>query len=403
MCNLLYNNVTNFKHWFAVVCGTAFEIEIYGKELPAMAIKRVFQKEPVLSIAACLALVSSCFVLPDAEYLGYIDFRTLAILFSLMTVMAGLRGQGVFDRLGRALLSHTRTTLQLTAVLVGLCFFSSMVITNDVSLLTFVPFGIMILTMTGQQKLLISTIVLQTIGANLGSMFTPVGNPQNLYLASAFSVSTGTFLMRMLPLTALSLILLVAAACMLPSASVDIASQPVEEQPEQKKLAVYLALFVVCLGCVSHLIPYPVMLILVLVTLLFTNRALFHKADYFLLLTFVFFFLFIGNVQNIPAVSDLLHKLIRGRELGAGILLSQCISNVPAAILLSGFTDAVRPLLFGVNVGGLGTLIASLASLISYRFYVGTENAHTGRYMKVFTLYNVIFLVILALVAWKIL
>lgn len=152
-----------------------------------------------------------------------------------------------------------------------------------------------------------------------------------------------------------------------------------------------------------HLIPYPVMLVLVLVTLLFTNRALFHKADYFLLLTFVFFFLFIGNVQNIPAVSDLLHKLIRGRELGAGILLSQCISNVPAAILLSSFTDQVTPLLYGVNIGGLGTLIASLASLISYRFYVGTENAHTGRYMKVFTLYNVIFLVILALVAWKIL
>ena len=131
--------------------------------------------------------------------------------------------------------------------------------------------------------------------------------------------------------------------------------------------------------------------------------ALFHKADYFLLLTFVFFFLFIGNVQNIPAVSDLLHKLIRERELGAGILLSQCISNVPAAILLSSFTDQVTPLLYGVNIGGLGTLIASLASLISYRFYVGTENAHTGRYMKVFTLYNVIFLVILALVAWKIL
>ena len=130
------------------------------------------------------------------------------------------------------------------------------------------------------------------------------------------------------------------------------------------------------------------MLVLVLVTLLFTNRALFHKADYFLLLTFVFFFLFIGNVQNIPAVSDLLHKLIRERELGAGILLSQCISNVPAAILLSSFTDQVTPLLYGVNIGG---------------FYVGTENAHTGRYMKVFTLYNVIFLVILALVAWKIL
>lgn len=150
-----------------------------------MAIKRVFQKEPVLSIAACLALVSSCFVLPDAEYLGYIDFRTLAILFSLMTVMAGLRGQGVFDRLGRALLSHTRTTLQLTAVLVGLCFFSSMVITNDVSLLTFVPFTFVVvnsLDAAVRDKLLLPIVCMQTIAANLGSMLTPLGNPQNLYL-----------------------------------------------------------------------------------------------------------------------------------------------------------------------------------------------------------------------------
>ena len=165
----MYNNVTNFKHWFAVVCGTAFEIEIYGKELPAMAIKRVFQKEPVLSIAACLALVSSCFVLPDAEYLGYIDFRTLAILFSLMTVMAGLRGQGVFDRLGRALLSHTHTTLQLTAVLVGLCFFSSMVITNDVSLLTFVPFTFVVvnsLDAAVRDKLLLPIVCMQTMGSS---------------------------------------------------------------------------------------------------------------------------------------------------------------------------------------------------------------------------------------------
>lgn len=362
-----------------------------------------FKKETVLCIAGSLAFISAFFVHPSAAYMGYIDFRVLSLLFSLMLVVAGFQSIGLFHCLGSALLTKVHTTRQLILVLSLLCFFSSMFITNDVALLTFVPFAIMILTMAGQQKLLISTIVLQTIGANLGSMFTPVGNPQNLYLASAFSLSTGTFLIRMFPLTALSLVLLVAAACMLPSTPVDIASQTAAERPEPKKSAVYLVLFMTCLGCVSHLIPYPVMLVLVLITLLFINRTLFQKADYFLLLTFVFFFLFIGNVQNIPAVSDLLHKLIRGRELGAGILLSQCISNVPAAILLSGFTDQVIPLLYGVNIGGLGTLIASLASLISYRFYVGTENAHTGRYMKVFTLYNVIFLIILALVAWKIL
>ena len=362
-----------------------------------------FKKETVLCTAGFLAFISVFLVHPSAAYMEYIDFRVLSLLFSLMLVVAGFQSIGLFHCLGTMLLSKVHTTRQLLLVLSLLCFLSSMFITNDVALLTFVPFGIMILTMAKQQKLLIPTIVLQTIGANLGSMFTPVGNPQNLYLASTFSISTGTFLIRMLPLTALSLVLLITAACMLPSAPVDIISQTVTERPEPKKLAVYLVLFVVCLGCVSHWIPYPLMVVLVLITLLFTDRTLFHKADCFLLLTFVFFFLFIGNVQHIPAVSDLLHKLIHGRELGAGILLSQCISNVPAAILLSGFTDQAIPLLYGVNIGGLGTLIASLASLISYRFYVGTENAHTGNYMKVFTLYNVVFLVILTLVAWKIL
>ena len=177
---------------------------------------RFFKKETVLCVAGILAFISAFFVHPSAAYIGNIDFRVLSLLFCLMLVVAGFQSIGLFHFLGSALLTKVRTTRQLILVLSLLCFFSSMFITNDVSLLTFVPFGIMILTMTGQQKLLISTIVLQTIGANLGSMFTPVGNPQNLYLASAFSVSTGTFLMRMLPLTALSLILLVAAACMLP-------------------------------------------------------------------------------------------------------------------------------------------------------------------------------------------
>ena len=360
-----------------------------------------FKKETVLCIAGILALISAFFVPPSVAYLQYVDFRVLSLLFCLMLVVAGFQSIGLFGCLGSALLSKVHTTRQLTMVLSLLCFFSSMFITNDVALLTFVPFGIMILTMANLEKLLIPVIVLQTIAANLGRMFTPVGNPQNLYLASAFSIPAGTFLMRMLPLTALSLLLLAAAIFLLHAEPVDIPSAKAKHWPNFKETAVYLALFLICLGCVSHLIPYPLMLILVLAALCFVNRALFKNADYFLLLTFVFFFLFIGNTQRIPAVSDLLHRLIRGRELGAGILLSQCISNVPAAILLSGFTDQAIPLLYGVNIGGLGTLIASLASLISYRFYAGTEHAHTGRYMKIFTLYNIIFLIILAFAAWR--
>lgn len=217
---------------------------LYGKELPAMAIKRVFQKEPVLSIAACLALVSSCFVLPDAEYLGYIDFRTLAILFSLMTVMAGLRGQGVFDWLGRALLSHTRTTLQLTAVLVGLCFFSSMVITNDVSLLTFVPFTFVVvnsLDAAVRDKLLLPIVCMQTIAANLGSMLTPLGNPQNLYLYGKSGMDMGSFVLLMLPYSILSLALLALWAVGLcrRGAKISMAHSAAAASPNKALLSLY--------------------------------------------------------------------------------------------------------------------------------------------------------------------
>ena len=259
---------------------------------------------PVIAVLA--AAVTAVFVPPDAAYLGYYDVKTLSCLLCVLAVVGALRRVGLFPLLAQRLVQVFHTTRGAVTALVGITLVGSMLLTNDTALLTFLPLSWFVLERTGQTKWTALTFILQNCAANLGGMLTPFGNPQNLYLASAFSVSTGTFLMRMLPLTALSLILLVAAACMLPSASVDIASQPVEEQPEPKKLAVYLALFVVCLGCVSHLIPYPVMLVLVLVTLLFTNRALFHKADYFLLLTFVFFFLFIGNVQNIPAVFRML-------------------------------------------------------------------------------------------------
>lgn len=183
-----------------------------GKRILFMMSKHIFQKEPVLSIATCLAIISAFFVPPDAEYLGYIDFRTLAILFSLMTVMAGLRGQGVFDSLGHALLSHTCTTLQLTVVLVGLCFFSSMLITNDVSLLTFVPFTFVVLNSLNasvRSKLLLPIVCMQTIAANLGSMLTPLGNPQNLYLYGKSGMDMGSFVLLILPL----LNYIVSASC----------------------------------------------------------------------------------------------------------------------------------------------------------------------------------------------
>lgn len=355
-----------------------------------------FKKETVLCIAALLALCSAFAVPPSVEYLGYLDYRVLALLFCLMLVVAGLQKMGVFQTLAASLLVNIKNTRQLVLLLTGLCFFSSMLITNDVALITFVPFAIMVLEMADQKKLFIPVIVLQTLAANLGSMLTPIGNPQNLYLYSAFSIPASAFLQTMLPLTLAALVLLSAAACLLPCCELTIKDMPPAAPLSRIHLAIYLCLFLVCLGCVAHLITFPWMLLIVTVCMFLTDRSLFRQADYFLLLTFVCFFLFIGNMERIPAVSQFFRSLIQDRELPLGILLSQCISNVPAAILLSGFTQEWKPLLYGVNIGGLGTLIASLASLISYRYYSNLEGAEKGRYFWVFTGYNLVFLLLMS-------
>ena len=358
-----------------------------------------FRKETVLCIAALLALISAFLVPPSMEYITYLDFRVLALLFCLMLVVSGLQSIGVFRYLGASLLKKAANTRQLTLLLVGLCFFSGMVITNDVALITFVPFAIMLLTMAGQEKLMIPVVVLQTIAANLGSMLTPIGNPQNLYLYSSFDLTMGHFLFYMFPLTLLSFLLLIAASILLPKESLELHSDGSTPVPKKKTLILYLLLFIICLCCVLRFLSWQIMLVILIAGVFFIDRNIFRSVDYFLLLTFVCFFLFIGNMERIPAVSRFLHEIINGRELLLGALLSQGISNVPAAILLSGFTDQVRPLLYGVNIGGLGTLIASLASVISFKSYGNVHNAEKGRYMKIFTVYNVIFLIILYIAA----
>lgn len=372
-----------------------------------MMIKHIFKKEPVLSIAACLALISAFFIHPDAKYLGYIDFRTLAILFSLMTVMTGLRGQGIFDRLGHTLLSHTRTALQLTAVLVGLCFFCSMIITNDVSLLTFVPFTFVVLNSLDtsvRNKLLLPIVCMQTIAANLGSMLTPLGNPQNLYLYGKSGMDMGSFVLLMLPYSVISFVLLGIWAAWLCRGTSPIAVSPSETaaRSDKKLIALYGVLFVICLLVVLRVLPYGVAFVIVLTCTFFADRGALRRVDYSLILTFVALFIFIGNLGRIEVFSGWLQHILTGHEVLVSILASQVTSNVPAAILLSGFTNNFRALIIGTNLGGLGTLIASMASLISYRQISREVPSGKGRYFAMFTVSNIAFLVIL-MGAWALL
>ena len=364
------------------------------------AVITFIKKETVLTIAGVLALVSAIFVPVDGRYLGYIDFRVLSLLFCLMAVMAGFQEIGAFSRLGHGMLKRTANTGQLSFVLVFLCFFSSMFITNDVALITFVPFTILVLDMAGETSRMIQTIVLQTIAANLGSMLTPIGNPQNLYLYSLSGMKAGEFVSLMLPFCMIAFVLLAALILLRKKQPVRMEALEMEFAPFSKKqFTGYMLLFILALAAVLRLIPYQAVLAVTLAGLLFINRNIYKKIDYSLLLTFVFFFIFIGNMGRIPAVSRGLGAILGGNELAASIAASQVISNVPASILLSGFTENIQALIIGTNLGGLGTLIASLASLISYKYYVRRSEGSKGKYLAVFTGYNLFFLGALTLAA----
>ena len=380
-------------------------------------VKELFQKETVCCIAFLLAVISMCFVVPSKNYISYIDFRVLALLFCLMAVVRGFSSIGVFTRLGTMLLTHVHSLRMLSALFIFLCFFFSMLITNDVALITFVPFTILVLSMAEQKKFLIPVIVLETIAANLGSMLTPLGNPQNLYLYTISGLSIGAFVRIMLPYSFVSAILLLIFILFLPKDTVSTAtaantanstntvtasntSNVICEAVKARKnprilFTAYLILFLLCLLTVLHILPYQIMFLLVLTGFLLLEYRVLKDVDYFLLLTFLCFFIFIGNMKQISLVHELISKLLVHHEVLMGIGASQIISNVPAAILLSGFTDDYSALLIGVNLGGLGTLIASLASLISFKFYTNSNGNDTRRFLGIFTLYNVIFLGVL--------
>ncbi len=366
-------------------------------------IKRMIKQETVLCVAAVLAVLSMAVVPPSAEYLTYPDYKTLALLFCLMSVVAGLQSIGLFDRLGHLLLQKAGDVRRLGLLLIFVCFFSSMLITNDVALLTFVPFTILVYRMVGREERLIKIVTLETIAANLGSMATPVGNPQNIYLYSISGISLSRFFAAVLPYAGIAFLLLLAAvwsekAETLSECMVNTEEEDNREIPKEK-LAAYLVLFGICLLVVAHVLPWQAALAAVLLWMAAADRKLFQKPDYFLLLTFICFFIFIGNMKRMEVLRLFLEQLIGGHELLTGIAASQVISNVPAAILLSGFTDQYQTLLTAVNLGGLGTLIASLASLISFKAYAKEYPEKKGQYLFCFTLWNVGFLAVLTAAA----
>ncbi len=363
-------------------------------------IKEFIGKETVFFVAAVCAICTMFLVPPDMEYLHYIDFRVLCLLLCLMAVVAGLKAIGTFDWLTYQLLKRVRSGRILGITLVLLPFFCSMVVTNDVALIIFIPFTLMLLDSLGYGSRIIQVTVLQTVAANLGSMATPVGNPQNLYLYAFYNIDISDFFSVTLPLTAISLIALTIAS--IPLLPKKMAEQKLEqvEVRSVRDLLIYFSLFVLCLLTVFRIIPYPLTTAITVAALLLVNRKLLKEIDYMLLLTFVCFFTVSENLGRVDAVRNLLQQFLQWDTLLAAVGTSQVISNVPAAIVLSGFTDQWQSMLAGVNIGGLGTPIASLASLITMKFYMNWPGAKIAKFLGYFLIANLMGLAVLLLYAF---
>ncbi|MBQ4071580.1 MAG: citrate transporter [Clostridia bacterium] len=350
----------------------------------------------VMLIAALLAVITSFIVPPSAAYIEYFDFKTLTCLFCVLAVVCALRNIRFFYTMAKAIVRKFKNTKLCILALVYITFIGSMLIANDMALLTFLPLGYFVLHTTGKEKYMAFTFIMQNIAANLGGMLTPFGNPQNLFLYSKFNIPDLEFMGIMLPPFIIS-ITLITACCL-----VFVKSEPliIEEKAASLppvRTVIYLLLFALSIVIVFRGIPYWIGLIVIPVALLFLDRQALLQVDYGLLLTFVFFFIFSGNMAEIGWVRDFFSYLLDKSTLVVSALSCQFISNVPSAILLSQFTDNYRELLLGVNIGGVGTLISSLASLITFREYSKHSPGHTLRYVLKFSAYNFAFLGILIL------
>ena len=360
-----------------------------------------FLRQNVVMLVALAAAVVTCFIVPpDKAYLDYFDIKTLTCLFCVLAVVCALKNIQFFYILAKKIVQCFRNARMAILALVYITFIGSMLIANDMALLTFLPLGYLVLSSTGKQKCMAFTFVIQNIAANLGGMLTPFGNPQNLYLYTKFAIPTGEFMQIMLLPFVVSVVLITVCCLFF------VKPEPLEVADEKVRLpfwrtALYLALFVLAIAIVFRSIPYWIGLIIIPAVLIFVDRNALKMVDYPLLLTFVFFFVFAGNMARIELVRGIFSGLLEKSTLLFSILSCQFISNVPSAILLSQFTDNYRELLLGVNIGGVGSLIASLASLITFREYTSHNPGKTGYYMRVFTMLNLLFLVVLVLfVLW---
>lgn len=369
------------------------ETETKGKAF-FRTVKGFIKKNFVMVIALIAAVITMFFVPPDEKYPDYFDYKTLTCLFCVLAVVCALRNINFFYALARKVVQMFKNVRMSVLALVYITFIGSMLIANDMALLTFLPLGFFVLTTTRKEKYMAFTFIMQNIAANLGGMLTPFGNPQNLFLYSKFNIPNLEFMRIMAPPFIFS-VTLITLCCIL-----FVKAEPLELSDEKislppVKTVLYLLLFTLAIVIVFRGIPYWIGLIVIPVAILILDRKALVMVDYPLLLTFVFFFVFAGNMGRIESVRAVFSGLLEKNTLVFSVISCQFISNVPSAVLLSQFTNNYPDLLVGVNIGGVGTLIASLASLITFREYTRNNPGKTMSYIAKFSLFNFSFLILL--------
>ena len=365
--------------------------------MPAMQkILALIKTNIVMFIALLLAIITSIIVPPDKEYLDYFDFKTLCCLFTVLLVVCALKNVRFFYTLAEKIVKCFHNARIAVLALVYITFIGSMLIANDMALLTFLPLGYFVLISTKKEKYMCVTFILQNISANLGGMLTPFGNPQNLYLYSFFAIPDAEFILTMLPPFLLAIFMITVSVIIFVKPE-PLEFSGIERRLPPVKVGIYLLLFLFSIVCVFRFVPYYLALIVAVPVIFIMDRGAFARVDYGLLLTFVFFFIFAGNMSRIDAVKSIMSALLEKNTLVFSALSCQVISNVPSAILLAKFTESYKALLLGVNIGGCGTLISSLASLITFREYVTHNPTETKKYIAVFSAFNFAFLLVMLL------
>lgn len=366
-----------------------------GKELSFKKKSFDFIKKNAVMFIALLAAIITCIFVPvDEKYIEYFDYKTLTCLFCVLAVVCALKNINFFYMLARKVVQLFKNARISILALVYITFIGSMLIANDMALLTFLPLSYFVLSTTNKKKYMAFAFIMQNIAANLGGMLTPFGNPQNLYLYTKYNIENLEFLSIMAPPFIMSIIL-ITICCV-----VFVKPEPLSLDDEKIvvdpiRIVIYVFLFALSIAIVFRGIPYWIGLIVIPAVLLICDRKALLMVDYGLLFTFVFFFIFAGNMARIEVVREFFSLLLEKSTLLVSIISCQFISNVPSAILLSQFTGNYADLLVGVNIGGVGTIIASLASLITFREYTKHNPGKTGYYLGVFSAFNFGFLIVL--------